>query len=122
MILVDTSVWVDHFRRGEEALHSLLLRNEVLCHPFVTGELALGQLVNRAIILASLESLPQASMASDAEVRRFIEANRLHGSGIGYVDAHLVASARLANARGVWTRDKRLLRVLDQLALNPRLA
>ncbi|MCC5980781.1 MAG: PIN domain-containing protein [Oceanicaulis sp.] len=121
MILVDTSVWVDHLRSGDEQLVRLLAQQNVLCHPFIIGELALGQLTNRSAILNDLENLPAAPTASDTEVRRLIDVHRLPGSGIGYVDAHLAASALICGARGLWTRGKRLRRVLDQLALNPRL-
>lgn len=121
MILVDTSVWVDHLRSGDNQLARLLVQQSVLCHPFIIGELMLGQLSNRSAILNDLENLPAAPVASDTEVRWLVDLHRLPGSGIGYVDAHLAASALLCGARGLWTRDKRLLRVLDQLALNLRL-
>lgn len=118
MILVDTSVWVDHLRSGEAHLASLLINGQVLCHPFVIGELALGNLSDRAGILADLENLPAAPLASDVEVRRFIDQHGLAGSGIGYVDVHLAASARLGAAQGVWTRDRRLKAVLSRLSLD----
>lgn len=116
MILVDTSVWVDHLRRGNPALAERLAGAEVLIHPFVVGEIALGNLVQREAIIGSLARLAQATVASDAEVLRLIEAASLYGRGIGYVDAHLLAAARLSAAR-VWTLDKQLASVAKTLAL-----
>ena len=89
----------------------------MLCHPFVIGELALGNLSDRTAILADLENLPAVPLATDGEVRRLIDQHGLAGSGIGYVDAHLAASARLAGAQGIWTRDRRLKAVLPRLML-----
>jgi hypothetical protein len=108
VILVDTSVWVDHLRAGRAALADLLLQGQVVTHPFVLGELSLGNLANREAVLGSLADLTVATVASDAEVLRFIEDARLYGLGIGYVDAHLLASARLTPYVTLWTRDKRL--------------
>jgi predicted nucleic acid-binding protein len=108
VILVDTSVWVDHFRRGDDALAGLLQRAEVLCHPWVTGELALGQLSQREEILALLGGLPQATLATEAEVLAVIDLHRLRGRGIGYVDVQLLASSLLMPEVLLWTRDKRL--------------
>lgn len=108
MILVDTSVWVDHFRRGDNTLAGLLQRAEVLCHPWVTGELALGQLSNREEILALLAGLPQTPIATEEEVLAVIDHHRLHGRGIGYVDVQLLASSMLMAEVRLWTRDKRL--------------
>ncbi|MFC4726037.1 type II toxin-antitoxin system VapC family toxin [Glycocaulis abyssi] len=122
MILVDTSVWVDYLRSGEPHLAGLLMNGQAVCHPFIIGELALGNLADRSDILADLENLPAAPQASDGEVRRFIDAYDLAGSGIGYVDAHLAASAKLGALQGLWTRDKRLARVLDRLGLAVDLA
>lgn len=117
MLLVDTSVWVDHLRLGDEGLASALGRNEVMIHPFVLGEIALGNLANRALVLASLADLPRAVIAADDEVLGFIDRARLHGRGVGYVDAHLLASARLTAGAKLWTRDKRLLEVATALSL-----
>jgi len=117
VILVDTSVWVDHLRAGDETLRGLLDRGFVLGHPFVTGELALGNLRQREIILAALAALPQASLASDGEVLHFIEAHALYGFGIGYVDAHLLAAARLMPGATLWTRDTRLRSAATRLDL-----
>lgn len=117
MILVDTSVWVDHLRAGDKRLAGLLETGGVLVHPFVIGELALGDLKQRDLILTSLHDLPQAIVATDQEVLRFIEDHRLSGAGIGYVDTHLLASVRLTAGARLWTRDKRLADVAKALAL-----
>lgn len=107
MILVDTSIWVDHLRRADAGLIELLEQNQVMLHPFVIGELALGNLPRRKQVLDSLQDLPSAIEASDSEVFDFINRHALFGMGIGYVDAHLLASTRL-NGVMLWTRDKRL--------------
>jgi len=117
VILVDTSVWIDHLRAGNEMLRRLLDRGLVLGHPFVTGELALGNLRQREMILAALAALPQASLASDGEVLHFIEEHALYGFGIGYVDAHLLAAARLMPGATLWTRDTRLRSAATRLDL-----
>ena len=109
MILVDTSVWVDHLRAGDQTLVRLLENRQVLVHAFVIGELALGNILQRANLLTELHNLPQARAASDQEVLRFIELHELFGLGIGYVDAHLLAAVRLTAGASLWTRDKRLL-------------
>ena len=111
MILVDTSVWIDHFRLNDERLARLLSDGQVMAHPFVTGELALGNLHNREAVLNALQNLPQAPVATDDDALRFIEHNTLYGIGIGYIDAHLLAAVRLAPGTARWTRDKRLLAV-----------
>jgi predicted nucleic acid-binding protein len=108
VILVDTSVWIDHLRAGDERLAALLDSGEVLGHPCVTGELALGHLQPRDAILSDLRDLPQATVASDEEVLRLIEGRRLFGRGIGYVDAHLLAAVRLTLDTKLWTGDRRL--------------
>ena len=115
MILVDTSVWVDHLRAGDEILAHLLDAEQVLGHPFVTGEIALGALRQRDLVLGALRELPQATVASDEEVLRFIGRQALFGRGIGYVDAHLLAAVRLTAGASLWTRDRRLQRVAAQL-------
>jgi len=109
MILVDTSIWIDHLRLRDERLSKLLNQGQVLAHPFVIGELALGSLQNRATILGALQDLPQAPVATESEVLSFIEQNSLYGVGIGYIDAHLLAAVRLSPGATLWTRDKRLL-------------
>ena len=117
MILVNTSVWVDHLRVGDKALAALLEAGAVLVHPFVIGELALGNLRQREIVLNAISDLPHASAATDAEVLHFINRHALFGRGVGYVDAHLLAAVRLTAGAELWTNDKRLHRVADQLGL-----
>lgn len=117
MILVDTSIWIDHFRYGDEHLIQLLQAGRVISHTFIIGELALGCLKNRNTILDSLKDLPQAVVATDTEVMRFIDENTLFGKGIGFIDAHLLAAARLTPGSRLWTRDKRLLSVAATLNL-----
>jgi predicted nucleic acid-binding protein len=108
MVLVDTSIWVDHLRRGEPALAELLQAGQVLMHPFVLGEIACGSLSGRASLLALLAQLPASPVAEADEVLAFIERHRLHGKGIGYVDVHLLAAALLSPGARLWTRDARL--------------
>jgi predicted nucleic acid-binding protein len=117
MILVDTSVWIDHLRHGDVELTRLLNTGQVLTHRFVIGELALGGLQNRNTVLSTLQNLPQATIASDEEVSHFIETRALFGTGIGYVDAHLLAAVRLSPGTFLWTRDKRLLAESVRLGL-----
>ena len=107
MVLVDTSVWIDHLRNGNSYLQELLDSDEVACHPFIIGELACGNLKNRAEILNLLKFLPQINQAGHDEVMYFIETNRLMGRGLGYVDMNLLASAVLADSL-LWTLDKKL--------------
>lgn len=107
MTLVDTSVWVDHLRRGSPTLSGLLTGSQVLSHPFVIGELACGTIRNREQFLSDLQHLPRAEEASDAEAMYLIEQHTLHGMGIGWVDGHLIASARITGCR-LWTLDARL--------------
>lgn len=117
MILVDTSVWIDHLRAGDAELVSLLEDGKVLAHPWVTGELALGHLSNRAEVLVLLGNLPTAVQATILEVKRLIEDQRLFGLGIGYVDAHLLASTLLTSDAALWTRDQRLHAVAARLGV-----
>ena len=116
MVLVDTSVWVTHFREGSPALVNLLSDGLVSMHPFVGGELACGNLKNRTDILSDLAALPVAIRASDAEVMRLVEDHRLWGRGLGWIDVHLLASALLSHCR-LWTLDKRLASVASELRL-----
>jgi len=116
MILVDTSVWIDHLRRGDAHLMAALLAGHVLIHPWVIGELACGTLRERGQMLDLLRSLPLSPVALEDEVLFFIEQYALMGRGIGYVDIHLLASAQLAGAR-LWTRDKRLVVVANELGV-----
>ena len=120
MILVDTSVWVDHLRAGEQGLEELLQHGRVLTHPFVIGELACGNLQNREMVLTLLQELPRAQVAIDEEVLFFIDRHRLHGLGIGYIDAHLLASVSLKETARLWTRDKRLHASASALGLASR--
>jgi predicted nucleic acid-binding protein len=107
VILVDTSLWVEHLRRGLPRLATLLQEGQVLIHPWVIGELACGNLRHRSAVLNLLQGLPAAMVASDAEVLLMIERDRLMGRGIGYVDAHLLASAKLRRCV-LWSQDRRL--------------
>ena len=116
MILVDTSVWVNHLRTGLPQLKVALEASEVLMHPWVIGELACGNLHDRAQLLELLQGLPAATVASDSEVLLLIEQDQLMGRGIGYVDAHLLASARLTCCR-LWTGDRRLSAVAKDLGV-----
>jgi predicted nucleic acid-binding protein len=117
MILVDSSVWVDHFRESDATLVGLLNSGKVLAHPFVVGELALGRLRQRELVLGELQNLPDARVASDAEVLHLIREQELWGRGIGYVDAHLLATTLITPGASLWTRDKRLFAVADRLAV-----
>jgi len=117
VILVDTSVWVDHLRRGDPALQARLEAGEVLGHPFVTGELALGNLADREALLREFDRLPQALVAAPAEVRALIAAERLQGLGLGYIDAALLAAARLTPDARLWTRDRRLAAAAARLGV-----
>jgi len=117
MVLVDTSVWVSHLRHGNEDLQKLLHGGEVVCHPFIVGELACGNLKNRNEILTYLQSLPMTILAEDQEVLRFIEDHRLMGKGLGYIDVHLIASAVLTNVL-LWTLDKTLDKFTEKLGIS----
>ena len=117
MILVDTSVWKDHLRYGHSALVNLLNTGQVLAHPFVIGELALGSLRQRDVILDTLNNLPRAKIATEEEVLAFINQNKLCGLGVGYIDAHLLTSVRLTPGTLLWTQDKRLSAAANQLGL-----
>ncbi len=122
MILVDTSVWIDHLKSSDLVLAGLLGTGRVLAHSFVTGELALGSLRQRRTVLESLRDLPQATVASDDEVMMLIEQEQLYGLGIGFVDAHLLAAARLTPGTLLWTRDRRLRQAATRLGLSADLA
>ena len=114
MVLVDTSVWVSHLRDGNADLANLLNDGRVLCHPLIVGELACGNLKDRASILSFLQLLPMSIEAEHNEVLSFIENNRLMGKGMGYVDVHLITSAVLTGVP-VWTLDKKLAQAADSL-------
>jgi predicted nucleic acid-binding protein len=116
VILVDTSVWVEHLRRGLPRLATLLQEGKVLIHSWVIGELACGNLRNRADVLELLQGLPAAVVASDQEVLLMIEQHQLMGRGVGYIDAHLLASAKLSHCQ-LWTQDRRLAVLTEERGL-----
>jgi len=116
VILVDTSVWVDHLRQGIPLLGDLLAAGEVATHPFVVGELACGNLTNRTEILMLLSSLPSVKLATHAEALHLIESHRLHGRGLGWIDVHLLSAALLSYA-ALWTRDRRLQAAVKTLGI-----
>lgn len=115
MILVDTTVWVDHLRRGDAGLVDLLERPAVVMHPFVVGEIACASLRDRKSILQLVQDLPAAVVAHGDEVLQFIERHALHGKGIGFVDVHLLASVASTVGTRLWTGDLRLRRVAAAL-------
>ena len=118
-MLVDTSVWVDHLRRRNETLVEILEQAQVWIHPFVIGELACGNLASRAVLLDLLAELPHLPMVSHTEVLSFIEARRLMGRGLGWIDVHLLASATLAKLP-FWTVDRQLAAVAHELGVGSR--
>ena len=118
MILVDTSIWVNHLRRHDRVLAAHLAAGEVLCHPFVIGEIGLGLLKQRREVLALMAALPSALVISHDEVMAFVEQRRLAGLGVGWVDVHLAASAVVSRAK-LWTADRRLAEVARVLRLEP---
>jgi len=117
MVLADTSVWIAHLRSGNRHLAELLKDTEVLCHPFVVGELACGNMRNRKEILTLLHALPTAPVITQDEFLAFVDSNKLMGRGIGFVDVHLLASSRLAGVP-IWTADKSLKATAHELKLN----
>jgi predicted nucleic acid-binding protein len=112
--LVDTSVWVNHLRHGHDELRALLEAGEVLCHPFIIGELACGSIAKRTEVLDLLKALPQAAIAEHDEVMHFLHEKRLYGRGLGWMDLHLLASASLSKVR-LWTTDRPLKRAAEEL-------
>ncbi|MGA2527122.1 MAG: PIN domain-containing protein [Smithellaceae bacterium] len=116
MVLVDSSIWVAHLRDGNVGLENLLIEGNVACHPFIIGELACGNIENRKEIISLLQSLPMALQAEHDEVLQFIDNHRLMGSGLGYIDMHLLASANLTKI-SLWTFDKILHNVSLKLGL-----
>ena len=118
MIIIDTSVWIDHLRSADPVLIALLGDGRQRVHPYVIGELALGSLRDRTTVLAFLARMPQAQLAEPVEVMHLIADHGLHGLGIGYVDAHLLASVKLMPGSRLWTRDRRLAAVSDRLGLS----
>jgi predicted nucleic acid-binding protein len=122
LILADTSIWIDHLRSGNKELHKLLNQGQIVIHPFIIAELALGSLRERTQTLALLDLLPQVRMAQLSEVRLMIEARRLYSLGIGLTDAHLIASVFINPSTLLWTRDKRLRNATESLAIHVSLA
>ena len=119
MVLVDTSIWVNHLRRGDRHLENLLMNGDVVCHPFIIGELACGNIRNRNEILSLLKTLPSTPTVDMAEYLFFVERNHLFGVGIGFVDVHLLASAKLSGTR-LWTADKKLTEAALHLKISYR--
>ncbi len=117
MILADTSIWVDHLRHGDPVMVERLNSGGICIHPHIIGEIALGSLRQRDMVLTALGDLPTVAMASDVEVLAFIESQPLHGRGIGYVDAHLLAAVRLTPGSRLWTRDRRLHELAADLGI-----
>jgi hypothetical protein len=117
VILADTSVWVDHLRSGDAALEGQLDAGEILMHPFVLGEISLGILPDRTRVLFSLKEIPEAAIAREEEVAQLIEGLELYGTGIGYVDAHLLVTVMFIRGATLWTRDKRLLALARQIGV-----
>jgi predicted nucleic acid-binding protein len=117
MILVDTSVWIEHLRRGEARLVAALSDGLVRIHPCIIGEIALGSLRQRELILGALNAIPPVTVATDGEVHALVEVEHLFGLGIGFVDVHLLAALRLTPGVRLWTLDKRLAAVADRLGV-----
>lgn len=117
MILVDTSVWIDHFRNNNTQLIHLLNNSDIFCHPFIIGEIACGNIHNRVEILSLLQSLPQSLTVDHEEILIFIENNNIMGQGIGYIDISILASAILSDL-SLWTFNKRLKTIAIQFDIN----
>ncbi|MDT7811253.1 MAG: hypothetical protein QOJ51_3122 [Acidobacteriaceae bacterium] len=122
MILADTSVWVDHFRKRDAALSRELQRNNISIHPFIVTELVLGNLPDRQNAMSSLDRLPMVKVAQVHEVRRLIETHSLFQRGIGFVDAHLIASTLITPHTVLWSRDRRLQDVAGTLGLTANIS
>ncbi|GLQ37974.1 ribonuclease [Rhizobium albus] len=120
MILVDSSIWIDHLHVRDERIASLAAAEMLLVHPFVIGEVLLGSLRERKTVVEYLTGLPEADLAETSEVFDFLERNRLFGRGIGFVDLHLLVSTRLTPMAKLWTRDKRLLAAAEELGISYR--
>ena len=122
MILVDTSIWIDHFRTADQKLAALLSQNEVLTHPCVIGELALGSLKQRMQVLRNMNNLPAATIATHREVMAFVDARALANTGVDYVDACLLAATALTPGAALWARDKMLKAHATRCGLGARIA
>ncbi len=118
MVLVDTSVWVEHLRHGSSELKVRLQEGRVCCHPLIIAELACGDLQNRSLLLTLLRALPQAMQAAPEEIMQFVETYNLMGQGLGYLDLHLLASAKLTRV-SLWTLNQKLSEVTGKLGLAP---
>jgi len=118
LIVVDANIWIDHLRTADAALSRLIQRRRIVIHPYTIGEIALGSLANRDQVLESLTLVPAAPVVESAEMPEFIRRHTLFGTGIGYVDSHLLASAMLLENGKLWTRDKRLNGLADRLGLS----
>jgi predicted nucleic acid-binding protein len=122
LILADTSVWIDHLRSGSREMRRHLDQGQIVIHPFIIAELALGSLKQRTQTLALLDLLPQVPVARLSELRLMIESRRLHNLGIGLTDAHLIASVFIDSPTLLWTRDKRLRQVAENLGIHASLS
>lgn len=118
MILADSSIWIDHRRSNDPTLQALLENEEIVTHPFVIGELSLGHIPRYDEIMKMLSDLPTIARADDGEVRHLIRSRKLYGTGIGYVDAHPLASVMISRSDRLWTRDRRLHRIAEVMGLN----
>ncbi len=116
MLLVDTSVWIDHFRKSNEQLEEVLNNGDIMCHPFIIGELACGNIKNRKEILSLMKELPMSYKASHDEIFELIERRKLMGRGLGFIDMHLIASAFLSNVC-LWSFDKNLNKIAIELKI-----
>ena len=117
MVFVDTSVWISHFRHGNSGLQKLLQEDRVASHPFIIGELACGNISNRTEILSLMQSLPMLDVVQHEELLLFVENNKLMGTGLGFVDVHLMAAAALADIP-LWTQDKKLKQACSRLSID----
>lgn len=117
MILVDTSIWIDHLRTGDAHLTALLSEMKVAMHPMILGELACGNLQDRQTLMVLWRNLPQLTVVTDAEALYYLDQNRCWGRGIGYIDLHLLAAVALSAQASLWTRDKRLRKTAQQFGL-----
>lgn len=117
MVLIDTSVWIDYLRNGDDRLAHLLSQGQVCIHPMIIGEIACGHLKNREELIDLLQHLPHVTEASHDEALFFLDGQQLMGKGIGWVDVHLLAATLLSNNVSLWTNDKRLVRIAEKLGV-----